>query len=175
MTKFKDIKNIHEELAAHNKNLLFLKLNKQLKLFILSMPPDIKYKLTQKGVVCDVYTKFDRNYFRIRVYHPTLAQDIRNDSTKRAILNHINNYKRFSPIEARVLNLRNDEIIINSNAILNTYIDYEKSRQPKILLKDLMCEDFNNLAKLKEHQILVDNLKESIKKTNAKIKSIRQN
>lgn len=175
MVEFKNIENIHNILSSHNKNLLFLKINKQLKLFILSMPPDLKYKLTQKGVVCDVFKKYNKNCFRIRVYHPTLAQDLRNDSTIKTLKEHIKIYKRINPKDAAILKLFEEEIIINSNAILKAYIDYEKSKQPKIFLKDLMCENFQNLAIYEEQKILINNLKESIKKTNAKIKSLRQN
>lgn len=178
MIEFKNIENIHNILSSHNKNLLFLKINKHLKLLIESMPPDIKHKLIQEGVVCDTYRTFKGNCFRIRVFHNAIAQDLRNDSTKEAIIKHINFFNKLNPKSGTILNIyakTKDDIIINHNKILNKYTNYMLSKKPKIFLKDLMCEDFQNLAVYEEQKILINNLKESIKKTNAKIKSLRQN
>lgn len=175
MTEFKEIKNIIEILSSHNKNLLFLKLNKQLKLLISSMPIDIKCKLMQDGVVCDVFKKYNNYFFRIRVYHPSLAQDLKNDSTKKAILNTIKLYKKYRPDDKYLAKLDETEIIINHNQILKTFMEYKIANKTNIILKDLLCVDFCNLAVSNEHKRLIEQIRENRVSTNAKIKSFRKN
>lgn len=173
MNEFKKIENIAEILSLHYKHLSFLKTNKKIKKIVLSMPPDLKHKLIQKGVVCDAFYKYDEMLFRIRVSHNALAQDLRNDSTKNSILNHIKLYKKYNPNEFN--NLSEKELIINHNKILQTQADYEAKHSPTIILKDIQNTDFNNLMKDEEHYKKVQDYKESLINTNAKIKSLSKN
>ncbi|WP_267523048.1 hypothetical protein [Campylobacter sp. MG1] len=178
--EFKKSKDIIEILSSHYKSLLFLKLNKQIKFFINSMPLDLKHKLTQDGVICDIFKKrdiFNDNYsyyFRIRTYHPALTMEFKSDYTKNTIKNYIKNYKKYNPNDFYINLIKDDEIIINCNNILKIYKDYEYNNSPSIIIKDIQNCDFKNVANKYTYH-LVEQLRESIKKTNAKLKSIKTN
>lgn len=170
-----EARNFIDELVKHNKNLLFLKMNKELKKFINSMPPELKRKLTQKGVVCDVYTKYNKNYFRIRVFHNALAQDLKNSTTQNAIKTHMKLFKKYHKECAEFLNLFEGEIIINFNNFLNKYMTYISLFKPNYDLKNEMRNDFQIYLKDPAQIKILEDIKQSIKETNAKIRALKYN
>lgn len=179
MTDFKKIEDIVEILSFHYKNLLFLNLNKHLKYFINSMPFDLKHKLTQDGVICDILKKYDvlnkknRYYFRIRTYHPGLTIEFKNDFMKNSIKNYIKLYKKYNTQDKNI-GIIEDEIIINCNNIIKIYKDYEYKNSPRILLKDIQNYEFKNVGGENTYH-LIEELRQTIKKTNAKIRAIKTN
>lgn len=170
--KYQEIKNITNILFEHNKKFLFLKFNQRLQDLIKIMPIDIKSLLTQSGVVYDIFFKNNKKILRIRTKHNAITQQLKLDSNQKKILQVLKIYKKYGQDEY-LKQISDEELIIQTSLMLKN--SYDKIKH-QVIISPIKSEgDFKNIAKISEHALLVDKIKNNIKKRNIYARELIKN